>query len=398
MRDPFLKQEYAILRTDPNGPYNMQTEFSLVLGNPFTHNPAMKQPPRILFFITAAILLLTFGWFVSGTREPSYQGRTLTEWLHAAYGTYPEADSEEVRAIHHIGSNAIPTLLAYAAAAQDSPLKKCILNWRNAHPRFRLPVSSQFEKETLAETGFAVLGTDGKPAVPELVRLLRDNDSGVWTTAAWCLASIGPAAEPAVPDLIKVFERENNAGYAPLAAAYALGQIGPSAQAAIPSLKAGLTNNSLPCRIYSQAALINIHAISISPLIEQLKDTKNAQWGATWAVVRMCGTNAVPTVPLFISWLNTTNDILQANCLSALGWLHQEPDVCIPVIVPFLNSKSDDLRQDAINALCRFGKAAKPAVPALLRCLDDIQYEVRKSATNALRDIDPEAAAKAGIK
>src|SRR4051812_23901697 len=108
--------------------------FPSFLGNPYPHNTAMKRP-RILFFVTVGILLLTFGWFVSRTREPSYQGRTLTEWLRSAADTYPEADSEEVRAIHHIGSNAIPTLLAYAAA-KDSPVKKWMLKWNSSHPQF----------------------------------------------------------------------------------------------------------------------------------------------------------------------------------------------------------------------------------------------------------------------
>ena len=39
-----------------------------------------------------------------------------------------------------------------------------------------------------------------------------------------------------------------------------------------------------------------------------------------------------------------------------------------------------------------------PAVPALLKLLDDENDTVRKSATNAIKAIDPEAAAKQGIK
>jgi HEAT repeat protein len=357
----------------------------------------MKHPTRILFFVLAGVVLLTLAWFVSRLREPSYQGRTLTEWLKADTHFYPGSDSEADRAIHHIGSNAIPTLVIYAAV-KDSPMKIRILKWNNNLARFRLPISSQFEKQELAETGFTVLGPDAKSAVPELIRLLRDDDGGVRSTAASCLGSIGPAAELAVPDLIKVWQSALSAGHFNPDAAYALGEIGPSAQAAIPSLKAGLTNNSLFCRVVSQAALINIHAISISPVIEQLKDTTNAHWGEAVAVASRCGTNAIPAVPLFISFLNCTNENVQRNCLSILGKFHQDPDACIPAIVPFLNSKSDDLRQNAINALCRFGKAAEPAVPTLLRCLDDTQYKVRESATNALRGIDPEAGAKAGIK
>ena len=41
---------------------------------------------------------------------------------------------------------------------------------------------------------------------------------------------------------------------------------------------------------------------------------------------------------------------------------------------------------------------AQPAVPALLLLLSDQKEEVRKAATNAIKAIDPEAAARAGVK
>ena len=366
-------------------------------------NAAMKQKSRILFFTLAGILLLTFGWFVLRPREPSYQGRTLTEWLKSAPSALytPDSYTDEANAIRKIGNDAIPTLLRYAAAPEDSPFKKNILKWNdNLPPALSLPLTSKVSKHVLARIGFKILGPQARAAVPELVRLLKDDDEDVRITAAYCLGFIGPVAESAVPDLINEFDREKSAatnGY--FVAAFALGQIGPSAQAAIPSLKAGLTNNSQDCRAISQIALINIHAISISPVIEQLKDTANvAQWTDAIEITRWCGTNAIPAVPLLISALNCTNSSIQSQSLSALGLLHQEPDVCVPAIVRFLSAKDDYLRQNAVYALRDFGRAAKPAVPALLRCLDDPEDAVRIRATNALREIDPEAAAKAGIK
>jgi len=45
-----------------------------------------------------------------------------------------------------------------------------------------------------------------------------------------------------------------------------------------------------------------------------------------------------------------------------------------------------------------FGPDARIAVPALVELLNDPDLEVRGRATNALKAIDPEAAAKAGVK
>lgn len=361
----------------------------------------MKRSPRILVANLALIVLIAFLCFVLHPSEPSYQGRTLTDWLKSVYDiySYPGANAEAVSAIHHFGSNAIPTLLNHAAA-KDSSLKKALMKWNDKNPWISLRFSSQFDKHDLGAAGFYILGPDAQSAVPELRRLLKDDDESVRGTAALCLGWIGPAAQAAVPDLIKEFEHEIcSATNQNFAAAFALGQIGPSAKAAIPALLTGLTNNSGQCQITSRAALINIHGISISPLLEELKDTaRPTQCAIAMMVVRQCGTNAIAAVPWLISDLNCSNLNIQSFALASLGALHQEPERCVPAIAPFLTSKNDYLRENAIRASESFGKAAKPAVPALLRCLNDVNPAVRDFATNAVREIDPEAAAKAGIK
>ena len=53
---------------------------------------------------------------------------------------------------------------------------------------------------------------------------------------------------------------------------------------------------------------------------------------------------------------------------------------------------------EARDALRLFGSDAKTAVPALVDLLKDPDADVRKEAGSALKAIDPEAAAKAGVK
>jgi HEAT repeat protein len=52
----------------------------------------------------------------------------------------------------------------------------------------------------------------------------------------------------------------------------------------------------------------------------------------------------------------------------------------------------------AAKALGQFGLAAKEAVPALTKALKDANPRGRQEAAEALKQIDPEAAKKAGIK
>ncbi len=55
--------------------------------------------------------------------------------------------------------------------------------------------------------------------------------------------------------------------------------------------------------------------------------------------------------------------------------------------------------REALDGMTALGAdARRAAVPALLECLNDDDGEVRRCADLALKQIDPEAAAKAGVK
>jgi hypothetical protein len=60
--------------------------------------------------------------------------------------------------------------------------------------------------------------------------------------------------------------------------------------------------------------------------------------------------------------------------------------------------KEPELRANAIWALAELGTHAKSAIPTLVALLNDGDADFRSRATNALKQIDPEAAAKAGVK
>jgi HEAT repeat protein len=56
------------------------------------------------------------------------------------------------------------------------------------------------------------------------------------------------------------------------------------------------------------------------------------------------------------------------------------------------------LRSIAAKGLARIGTNAQQTVPDLIPMLNDSNALIRSAATNALKAIDPEAAAKAGVK
>ena len=68
----------------------------------------------------------------------------------------------------------------------------------------------------------------------------------------------------------------------------------------------------------------------------------------------------------------------------------------MPLLIGYL--EDNDLRVEAAEALGDFGSAAKSSVPKLLPLLEIPDKDLRHAVTEALKKIDPEAAAKAGIK
>jgi hypothetical protein len=157
----------------------------------------MKRKRRAVLS-SPAILLVTIclAGFVSAIDqdEPTYQGRTLSDWTRdldphtpVLVGHEPPAEI----AIAHIGTNAIPTLLKWMSEPDPlEPLKPHLA------PCFNLSRSER------AEFAFRILGGAARPAIPELTRLARkSSDARRAEICANSLASIGPETIPSLLSL-----------------------------------------------------------------------------------------------------------------------------------------------------------------------------------------------------
>jgi HEAT repeat protein len=363
-----------------------------------------------------AVLLLLMGgviaWEVLRTREPDYQGRTLSAWLEDARMDWdsPKADPRTETALRAMGPRALPALVNLVRV-RESLFRKALMELSSRQLWPRTHIRPRNETQSMAYFGFMVLGPAAKPAVPALVRCLGDADPEVRCLAAHCLGLIGPEAQDAVPELTAYLRRtltlntgsiwDENERYA---AAFALCQIGPAARPAIPELTtlSTMTNGSVwraRAGICSQAALIRIKGASVQPLIEVLKsNAETNDWNLR--VLLYLGTNAEPAIPVLLTSLQQTNIHRQSRIIEALGKIHAQPEVCLPALSPFLQSTNAGMRILALKAIRAFGATAKGAapMPELVRCLRDPDVGVRAQATNAIRQVDPEAAAAAGVK
>jgi len=177
---------------------------------------------RSLAYVSAivllAVLLACSVWKAVRSHEPTYQGKSLSEWLKdfqaakVSSPTSPRPFSPEEfqvefvepthNAIRSMGTNALPPLLTLVSA-RDSMHQRWAKMLLARLPLIRWQPSAQDLRRSMALDGFTALGTNAQPAVPDLIVLLNDKDADVRKYAASCLSAVGPAAEQAVPALIQ---------------------------------------------------------------------------------------------------------------------------------------------------------------------------------------------------
>jgi hypothetical protein len=118
----------------------------------------------------------------SRTLEPSCQGRSLLDWLsEVAYDAPSEKRGRAGEAIRQMGLNVIPYLLTDLGDSNPQQLKYA-----------RADVRSADERMSQATWAFDALGPLGKPAIPQLVKLLEVSPG----YAPCALAGIGRDALP----------------------------------------------------------------------------------------------------------------------------------------------------------------------------------------------------------
>jgi hypothetical protein len=125
--------------------------------------------------------------FASDTKEPSYQGRTLSQWVSIYFSGYsgdsPHAtlkeDDAAERAIKEMGTNTFPTLITWLS--EDKP---------------------SINKRSTALQVFQILGEEGQPAAPILIELFKNKDKEVRSYALDCLLAIKPSKEVLVSALV----------------------------------------------------------------------------------------------------------------------------------------------------------------------------------------------------
>ncbi len=105
---------------------------------------------------------------------------SLSEWL----AFYERTETRQAaRAVRQIGTNGIPFLIAQLRA-EDSKTKALLIQCVGQRRLNRVGLSTAGQRRSLAQRGFELLGPEAKPAVPELIEILKNPSTCMEAAAA----------------------------------------------------------------------------------------------------------------------------------------------------------------------------------------------------------------------
>jgi HEAT repeat protein len=111
------------------------------------------------------------------------------------------------------------------------------------------------------------------------------------------------------------------------------------------------------------------------------------------------GQYAQPEIPGLVELLKDPDHWARDAGLRALGALHLNAKVAVPALITALESTNHHFAFEVALTLQAYGAAARPAIPALIEYFGrEENPNLRGTIRHVMDQIDPEAAAKAGIK
>jgi HEAT repeat protein len=397
---------------------------------------------RLILALALAATLPPAGPLSAGgaEKEPSYGGRTLSQWVTAMDSADPDQREKAANALKSIGRPAVPALSivvienpnaltrlmavgllrAIGGRGVAATLSRVVTT--DTHYMTRL-LSAQTlgtlagEGDAEASAALSKLmpalmatweGTDdeaasdataflemiGKPATPALTQAALSHH--LWHVRAMAVSAVGSLGRGVVPTLVKALEDPHESVRA--SAASTLGNLGMKRDgevaSAVPALIRTLKSDPHPTvRGNSAEALGRIGPPAlpaVSALLEATRDPDSAlrQYAAA-ALTRIDPATAGKQVlPLLVRLLEDRQNLIRNSVPEVIGNLGALAAAAVPALTRALTDPEWVIRHDAAEALGKIGPAARSAVPALRALLKDPEELVRSSAGDALKSLE----------
>lgn len=290
---------------------------------------------RNIFLLTGAALTALLLIILWPSPEPSYQNKSLSQWLDLYQKSSQNADA--TNAVHAIGTNAIPLLITWLKYERPA-WRKVTISLMDALPTalgdrkltywLRFDVSTHHQR---ALNGFEILG---------------------------------PAATSAIPAVVQQL-----------------------------TISASNSPSGVPVRtIFAANALAFIGKDSLPPLLPCLTNTNTAVFQAATTTLNLLairGVDITPAVPALLERLHGQNEASAKLAAWAFGILKLQPETVVPQLISALKDPRPLVRRSCAQALGEFSDDASSATPFLVPLLTDPDRSVRQAATNALLKISP---------
>ncbi len=297
------------------------------------------------------------------TREPVYQGKTVSQWLEPASGPGLQGAPPAIQvgprgappAIQVMGSNAVPGLISMLRC-KDSTLRTKFSGWVSKHAWLKSKIKLRppaVEMQRRGLSGVAALGPVAKAAIPDVVNLLTNQSSPLRWEALSALERIDWEPKTAVPALLEALKIPGPG--LRFEAVEALNRLTGDPKA-IPALIAYLDDPDLSIR---ETVLHSLQAFSRRPKL-----------AAEMA-----------------KYLTNQDAAVRAEVMDSPTYLTNDPAILVPMFSVRLRDGNSFVRSMAAFHLGEMGGRATPAVPELQEVLTDPVRNVGEAATNALWEI-----------
>lgn len=264
----------------------------------------------------------------------------------------------------------------------------------------------RFRSADLSQCGPA-FSEMGSAAIPFILERVREKDPSL-AYSPWVARYFGYIGPDAIPQLTKALEDPNPAVRRAAALAlesFALGSLSTNETARVFAKALDDEDDVVSCASVEALAKIGKAASNSVPglirsLQASLTDTNKSD---DWKHIVRCGGAAIladigppasNAVPVLTNLLASGQFLHDMDAAIAIWRISSNTSTTLPVLLRY--GERGYLK--AIDTLGEMGPAAKAAVPFLLRNSMSTDPFYRRSASAALKRIDPEAAAKAGVK
>jgi hypothetical protein len=315
----------------------------------------------LVALVVAVVIVLLIALPV-GETEPTYQGKPLSAWIVVRYPPQDvslEGRKAAVIAIRAIGTNACPYLVKWIKQAREpSWMAEHLKNLVNQLPKAITPRSAQTwtdkpdNSHSLDAVGaFEFLGEAGRPAIPELKKILYDRgaSSVVCSLAAQALQAIGPAATPALLEILTDTNAPNRADAALALSGYVL----PNDE------------------VFSMVPRINDNSTVVPVLVSTLSDKdRHVAYNVVFALgIRAQYTQPMPelVLPALTNLLQqeTLNYFDRANTMRTIGYYGSKARMALPALLPYTTNSAHAVRDKAIEAIRKIAPETLTNAPAL---------------------------------